>query len=229
MTLFAGASEAGGDVSRDWGSWDHHLGGPPGGLTGLLGGLGNSRLGIAPGHDLGDPGTGVFGVRSSHGADHDHRVDATGALDQALQIHEARGVELQRKPPLATIKGRATFRDIPIDPDLQRLVREVLLGREALRIGFGEQHQGGVDVFQSDGHGGDLPLATDLSEQQFRRRTALLFERKTTTGRKSSNRFQQIGQHARAVLVEVAKGASSHAGDFLEESISRSDLRPPET
>ena len=56
--------------------------------------LRRSRLGIACSHDFGDPGAGVFGVRSSHFTAHIAiEIDATGAFDQALQIHHPANVE----------------------------------------------------------------------------------------------------------------------------------------
>ena len=57
------------------------------------------RRRIACSHDSGDPGAGVFGVRSSHFTAHIAiEVDATGAFDQALQVHDPANVEPHQTP-----------------------------------------------------------------------------------------------------------------------------------
>ena len=79
-------------------------------------------------------------------------VDATGAFDQALQIHHPANVEPHHDTTFPGVEGGAALREITINADLQWPVREILLGCEAVRIGLREQRQGGVDVLQSNGH-----------------------------------------------------------------------------
>ena len=86
----------------------------------------------------------MFGVRSSHFTAHIAiEVDATGAFDQALQIHHPANVEPHHDTTFPGVEGGAALREITINADLQWPVREILLGCETVRIGLREQRQGG--------------------------------------------------------------------------------------